>query len=76
MYYSLETSLLVLIGKITTMLMLIFLQLTHPTAINIALKVADAVNYMHSHNPIVIHQDLKPQNVLVSYKCRVLVTQL
>ena len=30
------------------------------------MKVTDAVHYMHSQDPIVIHQDLKPQNVLVS----------
>ena len=35
-------------------------------SVDIALKIADTVNYMHSHIPIVIHQDLKPQNVLVS----------
>ena len=35
-------------------------------SVDIALKIIDAVNYMHSHVPIVIHQDLKPQNVLVS----------
>ena len=31
------------------------------------MKIADAVHFMHSQDPIVIHQDLKPQNVLVSY---------
>jgi serine/threonine protein kinase len=35
-------------------------------AMEIARKVADAVNYMHSHNPIIIHQDLKPKNILAS----------
>ena len=49
------------------MILCALLQFTHPMAVEIALKVADAVNYMHSHNPIIIHQDLKPQNVLVSY---------
>lgn len=41
------------------------MQLTDHVAIAIAAKVADGVNYMHSHNPVVIHQDLKPQNILV-----------
>lgn len=42
------------------------MQLTQITAMDMALKIADAVNYMHSHVPMIIHQDLKPQNVLVS----------
>lgn len=41
------------------------MQLTDNDAMKIALKVADAVHYMHNHDPIVIHQDLKPQNILV-----------
>ena len=32
----------------------------------IATKIAHAVQYMHHHDPVVIHQDIKPQNVLVS----------
>lgn len=32
---------------------------------DVAIKVIDAVHYMHTHKPIVIHQDLKPQNILV-----------
>lgn len=43
-------------------------QLTDNEALKIAIKVTDAVHYMHSQDPIVIHQDLKPQNVLVSFK--------
>lgn len=45
------------------------MQFSRPVAMDVALKIADAVNYMHSNNPIVVHQDLKPQNVLVS-ACR------
>ena len=40
-------------------------QLTQITAMDIALKITDGVSYMHSHLPMIIHQDLKPQNVLV-----------
>ena len=39
---------------------------TDKQALYIAMNIADAVHYMHSQDPIVIHQDLKPQNVLVS----------
>ena len=39
--------------------------MTDKQAIAIASKIADGIYYMHSQNPIVIHQDLKP-NVLVS----------
>ena len=41
-------------------------KLSEQQELDIAIKVADAVHYMHSQDPIVIHQDLKPQNVLVS----------
>ena len=32
----------------------------------IAGEIRKGVKYMHHHDPVVIHQDLKPQNVLVS----------
>ena len=41
-------------------------QLSDEQALPTAIKVAVAVHYMHSQDPIVIHQDLKSQNVLVS----------
>ena len=41
-------------------------QLADKQAVSIASKIADGVHYMHSQDPIVIHQDLKPLNVLVS----------
>lgn len=41
------------------------LKLADHVVITIAVKVAEGVNYMHSHNPVVIHQDLKPPNILV-----------
>lgn len=41
------------------------MQLTEKQAHDIAIKVADAVHYMHSQDPIIIHQDLKPPNILV-----------
>ena len=31
----------------------------------VALKISSAIEYMHSREPAVIHQDLKPLNVLV-----------
>ena len=40
-------------------------QFTDEKALYIASKVTEAVLYMHHHDPIVIHQDIKPQNVLV-----------
>ena len=37
------------------------------TAMDVALKIADAVNYnMHSHVPMITHQDFEPQNILAS----------
>lgn len=39
--------------------------MTDSLVADIALKIGDAVNYRHSHNPSIIHQDLKPANVLV-----------
>jgi len=32
----------------------------------IAGEIGKGVQYMHHHNPVIIHQDLKPQNILVS----------
>ena len=37
------------------------MQLNDCEATAIAVKIADAVNYMHSNDPMVIHHDLKPQ---------------
>ena len=40
-------------------------QLSAVQAMYMAERIIDAVHYMHCHDPIIIHQDLKPQNVLV-----------
>lgn len=45
--------------------MFLCMQVTEKQAHDIAIKVADAVHYMHSQDPVIIHQDLKPQNILV-----------
>ena len=45
-------------------------------AMNVALKIADAVKYMHHNDPIIVHQDLKPQNVLVSAGRTTIASQL
>lgn len=42
------------------------LQFTAEQVAFITTKIAAAIQYMHHHNPVVIHQDIKPQNVLVS----------
>ena len=34
-------------------------------ALVIGIKITEAVHYMHTHDPIIIHQDIKPHNVLV-----------
>lgn len=33
--------------------------------LEIALQIAEAVEFLHSRNPVVIHRDLKPANILV-----------
>jgi serine/threonine protein kinase len=33
--------------------------------IEIALKIAEGMEYLHSFNPIVVHRDLKSHNILV-----------
>lgn len=43
----------------------IFSKFTSLQVKGIAAKIACGVQYMHHHDPVVIHQDLKPQNVLV-----------
>ena len=43
--------------------------------IDIAIGITNGVRFMHSRNPIIIHQDLKPSNVIVSaaMQCIILV---
>ena len=36
------------------------------TKISIAQQMVDAVSYLHEHSPQIIHQDIKPANVLIS----------
>ena len=43
----------------------IYLKFTSLQVKGIATKIALGVQYIHHYDPVVIHQDLKPQNVLV-----------
>lgn len=36
--------------------------------ISLALKVAKAVQYLHSRNPPIVHRDIKPENILITIK--------
>ena len=42
------------------------LQLSDEDKKYIAGEVCKGVQYMHNHMPVIIHQDLKPQNILVN----------
>ena len=43
-----------------------FLQVTDGKCQAIAKGIADGVQFMHTHNLIIVHQDLKPLNIMVS----------
>lgn len=45
-------------------------------ALYIGVKITEAVHYMHTHDPIIIHQDIKPHNVLVRIQHIVMLVQL
>ena len=50
---------------VNTPVMFTLIQLTESDVHFSACKLTDALQYMHHHEPVVIHQDIKPQNVLV-----------
>ena len=45
-------------------------QLETSDMINISLQCSQAVAYLHNLHPMIIHQDIKPANVLLSLSCR------
>jgi len=47
------------------------LQLPLLHAINMCMQLADGVRYLHSQNPVVVHRDLKTQNVVLDLNLNV-----
>ena len=43
-----------------------YIQLSESIKVKIAMDIAQGLNYMHTHDPAVIHQDIKPANIMVS----------
>ena len=43
----------------------LFMQLDTRSKLRISVQVAKAVSYLHSRRPAIIHQDIKPANILV-----------
>ena len=41
------------------------LQIPEQTKLEIAKRIASGVQFMHSRNPVIIHQDIKPLNIMV-----------
>lgn len=41
------------------------IQLSERIKMKIAMDIAQGLNYMHTHDPAVIHQDIKPENIMV-----------
>ena len=44
----------------------IFTQLIESVKIQIGIEIAQGLDYMHTRDPAVIHQDIKPENIVVS----------
>ena len=44
----------------------IFTQLIESVKIQIGIEIAQGLDYMHTRDPAVIHQDIKPENIMVS----------
>lgn len=40
--------------------------LTQEEAINWGRQICQALNYLHQHNPPIIHRDIKPQNIIIT----------
>ena len=45
--------------------MYVCLQIPEQTKLEIAKRIASGVQFMHFRNPVIIHQDIKPLNVMV-----------
>jgi serine/threonine-protein kinase CTR1 len=41
-------------------------ELSTQQQLEIALKIAEGMEYLHTHNPMIVHRDLKSKNILVS----------
>lgn len=45
-----------------------YFQLDAPKRISICVQIAKALAYMHCRDPVIIHQDIKPANIMVKHK--------
>ena len=45
-----------------------FIQFSGAQEAYISTSIAKAIDYLHKHDPVIIHHDIKPNNVLVSMK--------
>ena len=45
----------------------VYFQLDTPKRINICIQIAKALAYMHGRDPVIIHQDIKPANIMVKH---------
>ncbi len=50
-------------------------RLTSSQMIKITVEIALAMNYLHQHEPIILHRDLKSSNVLISESWTVKVSE-
>jgi len=60
------------ISKVCSCMSVFYLLMQKTSSIktlHIAKGVANGIEFMHSHDPVIIHQDIKPLNVMVRFCC-------